>query len=97
MNQVINDGVLTTKGVLYFCYRSGGNRRPVIADLDNADYKVELNPEEIGRKRNLKHIFTWAKGDLRSLTIWGNDEPIIEAFQARCLDLQLPPDFIMIS
>jgi LmbE family N-acetylglucosaminyl deacetylase len=97
VNQVINDGLLTTKGVLYFCYRSGGNRRPVIADLDNADYKVELNPEEIGRKRNLKHIFTWAEDDLRSLTLWGNDEPIIEAFQAGCLDLQLPPDFIRIS
>ena len=69
VNQVINDGLLTTKGVLYFCYRSGGNKRPVIADLDNADYKVELNPKEIGRKSNLKHIFTWANeyGDVREI------------------------------
>ena len=94
VNQVINGGLLKTKGVLYFCYRSGGNRRPVIADLGNADYKVELNPAEIDRKRSLKHTFTWAKGDLMSLTLWGNDEPIIETFQAGCLDLQLPPDFI---
>ena len=96
VNQVINDNLLKTRGVLHFCYRSGGCRRPVIADLDNADYRVELRPEEIHRKRALKHMFTWAKGDLRALTLWGNDEPRIEAFQARHLHLQLPADFVRI-
>ena len=97
VNQVIDDDLLKTRGVLHFCYKSGGCRRPVIVDLDKANYKVELSSEEIRRKRRLKHIFAWAEGDLRALTLWGNDEPRIEAFQARCLDLQLPPDFVRIS
>jgi LmbE family N-acetylglucosaminyl deacetylase len=97
VSELISDGLLTTKAALHFCYRSGGYKKAVIADLSKADYKVELYPEEISRKRNLKHIFTWARGDLEALTLWGNDEPTVEAFQARALDLQLPPDFIRVS
>lgn len=96
-NQVINEGLLRTRGVLYFCYKSGGCRKPVIADLGNADYQIVLSSEEIDRKRKLKQAFTWAGGDLRALTLWDNDEPRIEAFQAGSLDLQLPSDFVRIS
>jgi hypothetical protein len=63
----------------------------------NADFKVELSSGEIVRKRMLKHIFTWAEGDLRGLTLWDNDEPKVEAFQAGYPELQLPSDFIKIS
>ncbi len=95
--QLITGGVLKTKGVLHFCYKSGGSGQPVIAELDNAHYKVDLTGNEIAQKRELKQSFHWAKGDLIALSLWENDEPRTEAFQAKDLELQLPPDFIRVS
>lgn len=97
VNQLIKGNLLKTKGVLYFCYKSGGCQKPVIADLDNANYKIELDFAEINKKRELKHSFTWAEADLKSLCLWCNDEPKIEAFQTNNLELELPSDFIRIS
>lgn len=97
VNQLIDKNLINTKGLLYFCYKSGGSQKPVIADLDNADYKIELNLEEINTKKALKQLFTWAEGDLRPLCLWDNDEPKIEAFQTKDINLELPSDFIKIK
>lgn len=96
VNSLIDESLLITKLTLYFSYRSGGANMPVIADVDNADYKVELTPDEIKRKKYLKHSFRiWAESDLKSLGLWDNDEPKDEAFCSRKFgDIELPLDFI---
>ncbi len=93
VRELVKEGALKTKALLHFCYKSGGSGQPVIADLHNADYKVVLTAQEVQQKGNLKRGFAWAQGDLRSLNLWVNDEPRIEAFQVRDIDIQLPPDF----
>jgi len=97
VNQIIEQGLLKTKGILYFCYKSGGTNKPVIPDLDRADCKIQLTEEEIIRKNALKHTFTWAKADLEDLTLWNNDEPRIEAFQVKSLDSTLSLEKCMIG
>lgn len=96
VNSLTDESLLRTKIMLYFSYHSGGASMPVIADVDGASYKVELTPDEISRKKDLKHSFSsWAEGDLKSLGLWDNDEPKIEAFtEKRVGDISLPADFI---
>ena len=96
VSQVLKERMIETEGVLHFCYKSGGCRKPVIADLDSANYRIDLSPTEIGATTKLKRSFVWAERDLRSLSLWDNDEPKIEAFQTRSLELQLPSDFVKV-
>jgi hypothetical protein len=97
VNQLIYERLMKTKCVLYFCYKSGGAGQPVIGDTDRADYKVELVQKEINKKGELKSLFSWAEGDLRSLHLLGNSEPIIETFNfKKFTEIELPSDFIKI-
>jgi len=94
VNELVQADALRTSGVMYFCYKSGGCKKAVIAELGRADYKIILSSDEIQKKRSLKGLFTWAKDDLLELSLWNNNEPEIEAFQARPRDLRLPVDFM---
>jgi len=96
VNQLLKGAMIRTEGILHFCYKPGGCKKPVIGDLDNASYKTELGSAEIAAKTAIKRSFIWAEGDLRSLSLWDNDEPKIEAFQARSLKLELPSDFVKV-
>jgi LmbE family N-acetylglucosaminyl deacetylase len=93
VDELLKSPMIRTEGILHFSYRSGGRERPVIADLDTADYQIELTPREIAAKTRLKRSFIWAEADLQSLNLWDNDEPKMEAFQAASLKLELPSDF----
>lgn len=95
INKLLEEGLLKTKDLLNFCYKPLGNGQSVIADLENADYKIELTNNEIQRKKNLKQSFSWAEVDLRGLALWDNDEPKIEAFNLKKFsEIELPPEFI---
>ena len=95
VDRLIDKEQIKVKALFYFCYKSGGANKPVIADLSNADYKVNLTPEEKQKKKELKQIFDWAKGDLKALTLWDNEEPKTEVFNFRkSKEIALPPDFI---
>ncbi len=92
---LIDEKLLKTKAVLYFCYKAQGQKKPVIANLGGADYKIELNREEAKKKKQLKQFFTWAEGDLKGLALWDNEEPKIEAFNIRYFSkIELPEGFI---
>lgn len=98
INKLLEENLLKTKALLNFCYKALGNGQPVVADLENADYKVELANDEIQRKKNLKQSFSWAEGDLKSLALWNTDEPTTEAFNFGLIkknnDIKLPQNFI---
>jgi LmbE family N-acetylglucosaminyl deacetylase len=94
VNQLVERSMITTGGVLYFSYKSGGCKRPVRADLDSANYKIELGSAEVAAKTKLKRLFIWAEADLKSLSLWDNDEPKIEAFQGRTPQVELASDFV---
>ena len=98
VNRLVDEKLLIAKGIIYFCFKSGGCQQPVIADEDRADYKLELVQEEINTKRELKNFFSsWAEGDLRGLALWDNDELKIEAFNfKKFTEVELPQDFIKI-
>lgn len=96
LNKLLDEQLLKAKMVFYFCYKAQGNNQSVIADENKADYKLELVREEINKKKKLKQSFIWAKGDLRGLALWDNDEPKIEAFNIKKIsDIELPDDFLL--
>lgn len=98
VDRLIDKEQIKVKALFCFCYKSGGANKPVIADLSNADYKVNLTTEEKQKKKELKQIFDWAKGDLKALTLWDNEEPKTEAFNFRKFkEIALPPDFIKLG
>ncbi len=96
VDRLIDEKLLTTGGIFYFCFKSGGHNQPVIADTVRADYKLECTNEEINKKGSLKKdFFSWAEGDLKNLALWGNNEPQIEAFNfKKFTGVILPQDFI---
>lgn len=94
MYRLINEGLLKTNGIGYFSYKSGGENQPVIADMENGNYKVVLTSDEIAKKRSIKQSFTWAQGDLQNLSLWDNDEPKVEAFRIEMFNnINLPSEF----
>lgn len=94
INRLIDEGLLNTKAVFYFSYKSGGANQPVIADTDKGNCKVVLSQEEITKKQTIKHLFTWATGDLQGLCLWDSEEPRVESFKVRILNpIELPADF----
>lgn len=80
---------------MFFCYKSGGTNQPVIADTDKGNCKIVLSQEEITKKQNIKHLFTWAIDDLQGLCLWNSQEPVVEAFKTKIFNpTELPTDFI---
>lgn len=94
VNRLIDEGLLNTNAIFYFSYKSGGTNQPVIADIDKGDYRVVLSQDEVAKKQEVKHLFTWATGDLQSLCLWDSEEPAIEAFRVGLLNsIKLPSEF----
>lgn len=98
INKLLEENLLKTKALLNFCYKALGGGQPVVADLENADYIINLNNQEINKKNKIKRLFKWAEGDLKGpdgLCIWDNDEPKIESFNLKKFSkIELPQDFI---
>lgn len=94
INKLIGKGLLSTKAIFFFSYKSGGTNQPVIADTNKANYKIILSEDEIAKKQEIKHLFTWAVGDLNYLCLWESNQPVVEAFKTRILSpIELPLDF----